>query len=85
MGGWWVNFRLELRCYPISYFHSVLLVVNNDGYLQCSCGYMHRHGIPCRHLFAIEPEYDTSDIDVRWHLAYGYYAHSDGFSSLTEA
>lgn len=51
--------------------------------MVCSCGYKHRYGIPCRHLFSLEPEYDINDIDSRWQIVYALMAFTPGRDSLT--
>ena len=48
---------------------------DSNGVFVCQCGYKHRYGIPCRHLFSIEPCYDLYDIDVRWHTDFGHFAY----------
>jgi len=45
--------------------------------LLCSCGYQNRYGIPCRHVFGLEPTCCLADISCRWQLRYALYAHSD--------
>jgi hypothetical protein len=52
--------------------------------LVCSCGYKHRYGIPCRHLFAIESEYDLANFSCRWQVAYFYYAFHTDHMELTK-
>ena len=48
---------------------------DSNGVFVCQCGFKHRYGFPCRHLFSIEPCYDLDDIDVRWHNDFGYFAY----------
>lgn len=40
-----------------------LIVLSQKNILTCSCGLKHHYGILCRHLFALEPEYNLGDID----------------------
>ena len=53
--------------------------------LVCSCGYKHRYGILCRHLFSIEDEYDLADIACRWQLMYAAHAYAPGKTDITKA
>ncbi len=53
--------------------------------LTCSCGFKHRYGIVCRHLLALEKQYDVSDIDVRWQTAYALESFVKGKETLTRA
>ena len=53
------------------------------GILVCDCGYRHRVGIPCRHLFCIEQKYEVSDIASRWQIAYAYWGHNPKMRDLT--
>jgi hypothetical protein len=62
-----------------------LVVLSGDDILTCSCGLKHRYGIPCRHLFSLEPEYDLSDIDFRYQVAYSYYAYHPDHRDVTRA
>lgn len=60
--------------------HVVRLV---SGVLICNCGRKHRFGLPCRHLFRIEPKYDDQDIHHRWSVAYSMFAHDSKYGKLT--
>ena len=59
--------------------------LDHRGVLSCNCGYKHWNGIPCRHLFAIEEEYNLSDIAVRWQTAYAYYAFHPNCQDVTDS
>jgi hypothetical protein len=52
--------------------------------LVCSCGYKHCYGIPCRHLFAIESEYNLANFSCHWQVAYCYYAFHPDHMELTK-
>jgi hypothetical protein len=58
--------------------------LNTNNILSCSCGLKDRYGIPCRHLFCIEPEYDIGDIDFRYQIAYAYYAYHPNHAGITK-
>lgn len=60
--------------------HTIRLM---DGVAICSCGYKQRMGIPCRHLFRIEPQYCDRDIHHRWSLAYAAFAYDSNYTKLT--
>ena len=61
------------------------LELNENGILSCNCGYKQQHGIPCRHLFCVEDEYELSDFSVRWQVGYSYYAFVSEFPRITES
>jgi hypothetical protein len=63
--------------------HIVELSPNNI--LTCSCGLKQRYGIPCRHLFFLEPEYNLCDIDHRYQITYSYYAFHPDHRDITRA
>ena len=65
-------------------FKRVYVVTLLDGILLCDCDWGFRFGIPCRHLFSVEPCYDKRDVDCRWHVAYAYYAYAPGHEELTK-
>ena len=65
-------------------FCSVHKISLKDGILTCSCGFKNRFGIPCRHLFCIEPNYNTEDIHCRWQKAYSIYCYSEGCRDVTQ-
>jgi hypothetical protein len=52
--------------------------------LVCSCGYKPRYGIPCRHLFSLEPKYDFNDIYCRWQGSYTLFAFHPSCQSTTK-
>ena len=60
-------------------FRSVHKISLENGILSCSCCFKKRFGIPCRHLFSVEPNYNTEDIHCRWQKAYSIYCYSEGF------
>ena len=66
-------------------FKRPLIVKLEDGILICTgCKYKQRNGCPCDHLFCLEPHYELEDFAVRWQLAYGYYAYTPNYITLTE-
>ena len=56
----------------------------NQGILSCSCCFKKIYGIPCRHLFCIEPNYNTEDIHCRWQKAYSIYCYAEAFQDVTK-
>ena len=44
-----------------------------------------RYGIPCRHLFAVEPMYTLLDIHCRWQVKYAHHFHTEGSGNITKA
>ena len=62
-----------------------MIVLSDRNILTCSCGMKHRYGIPCRHLFTVEPEYDLGDIDYRYQVTYAYYAYHPDHGDVTKA
>ena len=63
--------------------HTVNLLLNDV--LVCSCGLKDRYGIPCRHLFALEPEYDIGNIHYRYQTAYAYFGYHPDHRLITKA
>ena len=50
--------------------------IDMEGCMSCSCGYVQRMLMPCRHICAVikKPEYYVPSLfHVRWHKLYGYY------------
>ena len=44
-----------------------------------------KYGFPCRHLFCIEPKYNTQDIHCIWQKAFSVYTYSHGKRDITQA
>lgn len=44
-----------------------------------------RYGIPCRHLFAVEPMYTLLDIHCRWQVKYAHHFYTEGSGNITKA
>jgi hypothetical protein len=73
------------------YFHLILpqfkmvhVITLEGSILVCSCGYKHRYGIPCRHLFSLEPKYDINDIYCCWQGSYALFAFHPSCQSTTK-
>ena len=56
-------------------FRRVRVVQWIDGHdvLICNCGYFHRIGLPCRHLFHVKGNICLTDCDIRWYRSYNYH------------
>jgi hypothetical protein len=70
---------------PPTFKEAHLVVLSKENILTCSCGLKHRYGIPCRHLFFLEPEYHLADIDYRYQVTYSYYAYHPDHGDITKA
>ena len=70
---------------PPKFKEAHMIVLSKRNILTCSCGHKHRYGIPCRHLFSVEPEYDLGDIDYRYQVTYSYYAYHPNHGDVTKA
>jgi hypothetical protein len=70
---------------PPKFKEAHMIVLSKQNILTCSCGLKHRYGIPCRHLFSVEPEYDLGDIDYRYQVTYAYYAYHPNHGGVTRA
>jgi len=57
----------------------------NPPILVCSCGLKAQNGIICRHLFALQTDYDIHDIACRWHTSYNLHAYEEGQGPITSA
>jgi len=55
----------------------------NPPILVCSCGLKAQNGIICRHLFALQTDYDIHDIACRWHTSYNLHAYEEGQGPIT--
>ena len=64
-------------------FKEVHVIRLIGGVLICNCGRKRRFGIPCRHLFRIEANYNDQDIHHRWSVAYSMFAHDSNYGRLT--
>ena len=62
-----------------------LVVLSHKNILTCSCGLKHHYGIPCHHLFSLEPEYNLSAINFCYQGAYLYYAYPPDYREMTRA
>ena len=51
--------------------------------LVCSCGLKAQNGILCRHLFALQTDYDIHDVACRWHTFYNLHAYEEGQGRMT--
>ena len=61
---------------PLKYDRVRIVTINTDGYMSCSCGYIQRMLMPCRHVCAIIKEvefYTPSLFHIRWYKLYNYY------------
>ena len=61
---------------PQLYDRVRIVDVDMEGYMSCSCGYVQRMLMPCRHICAVikKPEYYVPSLfHVRWHKLFGYY------------
>ena len=38
--------------------------------MTCDCYHFERHGFPCRHMYMVLREVQTTDFDIRWHERY---------------
>jgi hypothetical protein len=41
--------------------------------LICNCGYFHRIGLPCGHLFHVKGNIYLTDCGIRWYNSYNYH------------
>jgi hypothetical protein len=62
-----------------------VVTLSNEDILTCSCGLGFRYGIPCRHLFVLEPKYDLADIDYRYQVSFSYYGYHPEHQDVTQA
>ena len=60
--------------------HKIIVV---NGILVCGYSFKARYGFPCRHLFCIEPNYNTQDIHCRWQKTYSVYSYSHDKRDIT--
>ena len=61
---------------PQLYDRVRIVDVDMEGYMSCSCGYVQRMLMPCRHICAVikkQEYYVPSLFHIRWHKLYGYY------------
>ena len=61
---------------PMKYDRVRMVNISTDGYMSCSCGYIQRMLMPCRHVCAIINEaelYTPSLFHIRWYKLYNYY------------
>ena len=66
---------------PQLYDRVRIVDVDMEGYMSCSCGYVQRMLMPCRHICAVikkQEYYVPSLFHVRWHKLFGYY-HNNVF------
>ena len=68
---------------PAPKFKRVRKVQLKGEHLTCSCCFYQRHGIPCRHVMAVNGLPHPDDIAVRWRRDYGYYYAREGFEDVT--
>jgi hypothetical protein len=54
-----------------------------DGSVCCSCDFLERIGIVCRHILAIVTNLDESVVDVRWRAALGFYFGKPMYARVT--
>jgi hypothetical protein len=54
-----------------------------DGNVCCSCDFFERVGIVCRHILAIVHNLDESMVDVRWREALGFYFGKSVYARVT--
>ena len=64
------------------YIHTISTI---NGIFACDCCMKDRYGIPCRHLFAVEPMYTLLDIHCRWQVKYAHHFHTEGSGNITKA
>jgi hypothetical protein len=62
-----------------------VITLSDKDILTCSCGLGTRYGIPCRHLFVLEPRYDLADIDYRYQVTFSYYGYHPDHKDVTQA
>jgi hypothetical protein len=62
--------------------HCVNLTDNDI--LVRSCGLKDRYGIPCQHLFALEPVYAILDIDYHYQIAFAYFGYHPDHQPITQ-
>ena len=70
---------------PPMFKEAHVVELSDANILTCSCGHGHQYGIPCRHLFALEPEYDIMDIDYRYQVSFSYYGFHPDHREVTQA
>ena len=61
---------------PIKFDRVREVKVDTEGYMSCSCGYVQRMLMPCRHICAVLENIDNyvpSLFHIRWHKLYSYY------------
>ena len=61
---------------PTKYDRVRMVNISTDGYMSCSCGYIQRMLMPCRHVCAIINDtkfYTASLFHIRWYKLYNYY------------
>lgn len=68
---------------PAPKFKRVRKVQLKGEHLTCSCCFYQRHGIPCRHIMAVNGLPQPNDVAVRWRRDYGYYYAREGFEDVT--
>ena len=68
---------------PVPKFKRVRMVQLEGEHLTCSCCFYQRHGIPCRHIMAVNGLPHPDDVAVRWRRDYGYYYAREGFEDIT--
>jgi hypothetical protein len=51
----------------------VIQWVEGHNVLICYCGYFHRIGLPCRHLFHLKANISLTDCDIQWYKSYTYH------------
>ena len=66
-------------------FWTVHEVTVGNGILVCSYVFKERYGISYRHLFCIEPNYNTKDIHYKCKKAYSVYYYLQGKRDITQA
>ena len=60
----------------IKYDRVRTVIIDNQGYMSCSCGYVQRMLMPCWHICAIIDKreyYIPSMFHVRWYKTFSYY------------
>jgi hypothetical protein len=59
----------------------VIQWVEGHNVLICDCGYFHRIGLPCGHLFNVKGNMYLTDCDIRWYKNYNCSEGSHGILS----
>ena len=59
-----------------------IVSLDNHQFMSCSCGYVQRYFMPCRHICAVLNDikyYDPAFFHIRWHKSFNYY-YGNAFS-----